>query len=193
MTFSLGMANVSVLGNLNPYIVSPEWLISNEILETSEFHLAFGAVVDGVRFRSGKTEWQVDNKSLQIFSIDNCGGLAAKVLRKLPHTPVRAIGLNFDYSFDGVLAGIEPNLGDEFQDSGMEFEVRKWSGVLHNNDDGSRVEMTVVAGSQGVSVGFNHHMASVKVDELIKFAESFSEKEAYSKQLIKTILKEDVK
>lgn len=191
VTFSLEMANATIRGNFNPYIVSPEWLAATGIWEQDEVQLAFGAVAGGVRFRSGQDEWLVDNQSLQISSIENCGILAASVLRSLPHTPVVAIGLNLEYSCSDASPNISPNLGEGFElPVDMNFEVKKWSGIVHQ--DGNRVEMTVVVGSAGLNVGFNHHFATRDVKELIKFAESFDEKKTVSETMINDILKDKV-
>ena len=180
-------------GHFNPYVVSPEWLAENDIWKDEKIQLAFGTVAGGVRFRSVKSDWQVDSNSLQVSSVDDCGQLAAKVLRKLPHTPVHAVGMNFEYSSSETLSSIEPSLGADFELPGnLSFEVTKWTGVIHK--EGNRIEMTVVVGTEGTTnVGFNHHLAATNVEEILAFAESYEEKKSTSDQMIFDVLRKKIK
>ena len=192
MALSLVMANTTIRGHFNPYIVSPEWLAENNIWKSEEIQLAFGSVIDGIRFRSGESDWQVNSNSLQISSLGNCGQLAAEVLKALPHTPVLAVGINFEYSSLEELSKVSPNLGAGFEPpDSLSFEIKKWTGVVHK--ESNRIEMTVVVGSQGANVSFNHHLAATRVDDILAFTESYQEKKLISDQMILDVLKEKVK
>lgn len=191
MGLKLESANTVIRGNFNPFIFSPEWLKAQGIWDTGEVHLALGAVVDGIRFRSpdSRVEWQVDNKSMAITSVSDSALLAGRVLRALPHTPVSAIGVNFTYASEKWDSPTVPLLGEKsLTDLPQKWnpEIMSWSGVFHLED--IRIAMTVACGSEGISVTFNHHKSVVSATEAAAIADRFAMFRGESEKMISEIL-----
>jgi hypothetical protein len=154
---NLASANVILVGNFNPYIISPEWLSQQEIWKPDKIQLSLGALTqEGVEFRGDGTEWLVSSDRMMISSVlENCGNLAKKIIATLPHTPMVAVGSNFTFHeanepFTKVLQSIKTHVGD--QDNPQLF---RWGTILHVDD--VRVEMSFVSGEQGTTVNFNYH------------------------------------
>ena len=91
-----------VLGRFNPHIISPPWLAQEKIIvegETVEAEIAVAGRAVAFRFKTGDLAWHVDYNQLIISTekIADTAAIAAKVVEKLPHTPLAAIGSNFRY------------------------------------------------------------------------------------------------
>lgn len=189
MPLSLESANIVLLGNFNPYIVSPEWLTEFGIWKARDIHLALGALrQDGVNFLGGGTEWYVSSDQLRIDSLkDNCGEMAVKILEELPHTPVTAVGSNFVFQdetpsmihpvFDSIRECIHPELKPQ---------LLRWGTLIHKEN--ARVDMTIVTGDQGTTVSINHHRQVTSTEGAKKAASLFLADKRESEILLQQLL-----
>lgn len=110
MAFHFKNASCVVLGTFNMYIIHPRWLARHEIIDKgAEVGIQTNLTEPGFRFLlpKHKTTWTVAPDRIVIESDDptvDCGRLVAAVLRKLPETPLRAIGNNAVYEADSAEA-----------------------------------------------------------------------------------------
>jgi len=102
VAFRFQKANCVVVGTFNMYIVHPKWLVKHEIIEQGEVAIQFNLAQPGFRFVPAKhnVAWTVAPERVVIESEApemDCGARVAAVLRKLPETPLFAIGNNVVY------------------------------------------------------------------------------------------------
>ncbi len=189
----LESANVVLNGNFNPYIVSPEWLAEQGIWQADEVHLELGAIKkDGVQFRGDGTDWFVSSDRLVVASTTaDCGEIAGKVLRVLPHTPMIAVGCNFVYQESSpdvvypVFDAIKKIAADE-----TSLKLFRWGIVLHQED--TRVDVSLIGGDQGTTISFNHHrQANTTVDAKIA-ANRFVANKKTSQELLQKLFNQEV-
>ncbi len=180
----LETANIVVVGNFNPYLISPEWLSSRKIWSSDDIHLALGALrKDGVQFRGGGVEWFVSSDRLIIDSKSvNCGVLAALVLDELPHTPLSAVGMNYTFSADEPLVS---SISEAITQTIAGSKIVRWGAVLHDSE--SRTEVTCVTGSEGITFSVNQHRMARTATEAIEAAKKFDSDRDRSQELVKNI------
>ena len=103
MAFQFDKASCIVVGTFNMYIFHPQWLVQREVIpEGTELGIETNLTQPGFRFRLAKFQaaLHVAPTQLVVESVDrnfDCGGVVAKVLAKLPETPVFALGNNAFY------------------------------------------------------------------------------------------------
>lgn len=103
MAFKFEKASCTVIGTFNMYILHPQWLAKNEIIEAGmEVEIETNLTQPGFRFRFSvnKSLWNVTPNRLSIESQDSetdCGQMVAKILKVLPETPLYAMGNNVHY------------------------------------------------------------------------------------------------
>lgn len=192
MGLVLENANTLARGHFNPHIITPEWLHDHKVWQDDAFEINFGALSRGITFHAKDLEWQVDFDHLIVTSASHdCGSLVAEVIELLPHTPVRAIGNNFNYSCSAadwanrpvpMLGRLGPN---EFSEVGDCDQVR-WVGVF--SKDRVRIEITVTIGQAAVAVIINHHRATHNSEAALDASRKFNHDRDVSEKLIETIL-----
>ncbi len=98
-------ANTVLLGGFNPHIIQPSWLVEQEVAadNTEEtgvsVQINIGGGAQPIRFNLGGFEWEVGLTRLKISSDEGCdpSHIIKKLLELLPHTPIRAVGHNFQF------------------------------------------------------------------------------------------------
>jgi hypothetical protein len=197
---SLETAQTLALGHFNPHIITPEWLVKNKVCDDAEVELRFGPVLGpGLAFRFKEVQWLIDFQMLSVSSRkENCGDLVAKVVGRLPHTPVRAVGNNFNYACVKKDWGASPlpMIGDR-RFGGLEevgrVEQSRWACVIRNDD--VRIEVTVaevVEAETGMAVLFNFHRDTKSAKEAVKAAKCFAKDCRLSKDLLGRIIRQQV-
>ena len=196
MPLSLDKANTVARGHFNPHIIHPLWLAQQEVWDQLDTEVAFGALTRGLAFRGKDIEWEVDFDHLIVSSlVHDCGAIVGRVLTKLPHTPIRAIGNNFTYgaSLEEWDPDFVPTLGgrgpSEFEQIGNPDQVR-WSGTFTRQD--SQVEVSVAYGLGGVAVLFNHHRPISTPEQAVAAANEFSRDKAASEHLLRNLFAQEV-
>ena len=185
----LESANIVLLGNFNPYLISPEWLSKQGIWTVKDVQLALGAFKqDGVQFRSTGTDWHVSSDRLVIASTTlDCGELASKVLSELPHTPMAAVGTNF--VFQDISERTQYPVFDRIRETipkELNSQLLRWGAVLHESE--VRIEIAFISGDQGTTISFSHHRTTGSTDEARHAAERFNADKSKSISLIDQIL-----
>ena len=111
MAFQFDKASCIVVGTFNMYIFHPQWLVQREVIdEGTEIGIETNLTQPGFRFRLPKFQatLHVAPTQLVVESLDpnfDCGEVVAKVLAKLPETPVFALGNNAFYKADPLRIG----------------------------------------------------------------------------------------
>lgn len=181
-------ANIVLVGNFNPYIISPEWLSEEGVWSCDEIHFALGAIKrDGVQFRGGGVQWFVSSERMEIASQEaDCGALAERVLERLPHTPMLAVGDNFGIQCDAIAAAsVFESISKLLPD--LSTETTRWVATMHDN--GVRIEVTFVNGSEGTSAAVNFHRITRSAAKAREAVRNFSSDKERALQLISSISK----
>lgn len=94
---------VVVVGSFNPPIFTPDWLANHNLIGNEDADKARqGAIVITRQLSRFETDWFIFQVTEEQFSITSNGALTPSIkdlaigaLSLLPHTPVRAVGVNF--------------------------------------------------------------------------------------------------
>jgi hypothetical protein len=79
VTLRLEDAQTLAIGPFNPHIITPDWLVKNEVCEEEEVEMRFAPMSQGTAFNFKKVKWQIDYRSLMVSSGEkNCGNLLAR-------------------------------------------------------------------------------------------------------------------
>jgi hypothetical protein len=157
----LEQAQTVAIGAFNPYVITPGWLVKYGICtRDGEVNIRMVPLGEGATFEFGPVQWQVDGQRLSVSSADrsiDCGQLVSRVLTLLPHTPVQAMGHNFQFTATKAEWGArpEPRLGKKGLEELEGAEQVRWSGVFRRED--ARLEVTLAHESGLVAVLFNFH------------------------------------
>ena len=196
MPLSLESAQTLAIGWFNPHIVTPEWLVNNEVCEDAEVEVRFIPLSQGVAFSFKDVQWQIDSRLLMASSRkENCGGLISKIIKLLPHTPIRAVGNNFHYaaSREDWNESPLPTLGDSRYSGVDEFgkvEQTRWGCVFRKDD--VRVEVTVAEDEPGMAVLFNFHRETKNAEEASKAAQHFEDDRRWSQDMLRRLSGQEV-
>lgn len=101
-------SSVVAVGHFNPAILTPGWLVGQGLLDNgqAEMDQVVGPTGFATRFKMQRLVW---GASLDRFFVDaenpteefdEPARLMQRILERLPHTPLRAIGLNFTFEAD---------------------------------------------------------------------------------------------
>ena len=154
------------------------------------------------RFKTGDFSWLVDYNRLVIStekSVDTAA-IAAKVVEKLPHTPLTAIGNNFRFrsslsQWKGRLPRLDDFGFDKLNGHG-DVQSVSWKGSI-SRADGVMVNTEVIVEpaqslSPTVSVNVNCHREADDVDSVIAAANKFEEDRKSITAFLETLLREKV-
>jgi hypothetical protein len=185
---SLDLAQIVAIGPFNPHIVEPGWLCKQGICDEAEFG-GFDIIrnaddADEV-FQFGKEEWLVNFSRLSISTDAFEAGVKAaeaiiKVLQKLPHTPVRAVGHNFHFSCRLSELGDRsipmPKLGDSAKPivEGFQLNQSRWGGGYEGPN--SRIEVTfTIAMPEGIGIVVFNHERQIKSGDSVAAIQAVKE------------------
>jgi hypothetical protein len=170
------------LGAFNPAIPTPHWLAQQGILEHGTFELGTVLTQTGVatRFRRGKLVWMVTLDRLLVETADDGErerplALTTEILKALPHTPIRAIGVNFDF----VLG--EPSDAVQTMLQGIDFGALPGtraetdvSLVQADAATGTQVKLQLINSKGETRAAFNFHSDLPSAAAAIKYLEGAS-------------------
>ena len=153
---SLDLAQTVIIGRFNPYIVTPSWLVDQNVCAAGngDFPSLEEQYDDSEAFNLGGYEWEVSFEKLAVSAAivgRDCGSMAGRVLAELPHTPVDAVGNNFIFVCDAKIWGERP--GPRLGAAGADPQPAesRWIGLYrHPNDLSVEVDLTVVPGQIAV-------------------------------------------
>ncbi len=189
---NLVTAKIVLLGNFNPYIVTPQWLKKLSIWESPDTRLSSGSHArDSIQFRGGGTEWQVATDRLVIVSTpEQCGKLAKDVLDALPHTPMSAVLSSFSVDLPTEeAAGVQPIFSGIAGKLPSESKpvLNRWGVVLHEDD--VRIDLMFVLGDQGASASVNQRRTTPDADTSQAAAAQFVSDHQKALQLVEHVLR----
>jgi hypothetical protein len=149
-----------VVGHFNPHIIAPDWLVREGIVPQADTQVSVsvGEAVTGfqLQFSTGHFSWLVDNSRLMIMAniFDDTSRLAAEVLSRLHHTPVRAVGNNFTYAsgiseWRGQLPAFPHFQLDAPEAIKLQFSLNRGSGAI--------LRFAIDRSAQEVSIELNYH------------------------------------
>lgn len=96
LTPELPRQNVTVVGAFNPAIIQPNWVRRFVPVLDGELSTFLDAAGGLPLHQAGSLYWQVTPEKLVVYGpISQAGAAAAQILVRLPHTPLRASGVNF--------------------------------------------------------------------------------------------------
>jgi len=204
MGVKLDAIDTVVAGRFNPHIISPPWLAKEGIIaegETVEAQIGVVGRAVVFRFKTGDFIWQVDYNRLVVSAekIADTASVVAKVIEKLPHTPITAFGNNFHYScnlseWKGCLPRLE-NVGmDQLKEYG-DVQSMGWKASISQADSVTvNVEMSIepTESPPKVSVNLNYHRQVNAAADLVTAAQRFEEDRKASATLLESLLREKV-
>ena len=193
------------VGRFNPHIVSPQWLVKEGVISsavTVETKIAISNRTVAFRFTTGHLSWQVDYGRLVVSTetTSDTAAIVAKVVQKLPHTPLTAIGNNFRYGCNSAdWKGRLPKLDDVGADQLVQYgEVQtvSWNASI-NRPDGSTVNVEVSVDptelpSPMLTVSVNYHRQVGNAEDLVAAAQRFEEDQRASATFLESLLREKV-
>jgi hypothetical protein len=193
---NLEAAQTLARGPFNPYIIKPEWLVSNRVCEDDEVEIRFSPLSQGVAFSLKEVKWEIDFRHLSVESLkSNCGELVAQVIDLLPHTPIRAIANNFNYACSKEEWGSSPlpmlgkSAAGPFSGLGQ-VEQTRW--VCVSKVDGVKVDVTVADDESGVAVLFNFSRETKDAEESRAAAMRFEQDKQWSAALLRQLVAQEV-
>jgi len=196
----LTQSSCVVAGSWNPAILQPAWMVKQGILPNGGGKIELAAPIGQptpmplvARYTLADLSWVAQPMSLEVQPAAegaNPGLFVASVLEKLSHTPIRAVGNNFN--FDPGTAGVK--LLDVFHCAGWDRlrgsaeEVGSRVGVRLSHDTGV-VNVTVVSSATAVTeLQFNFHREMVEVSEAIEAARKWADDSNAAKALAARIV-----
>jgi hypothetical protein len=184
-------AQTLAIGPFNPHIITPHWLVTNNVCGDAEVEVLFAPMSQGAAFNFKNVKWQVDARSLMVSSGEqDCGDLVASVMQLLHHTPVRAVGNNFHYACGKDQWGQSPlpMLGTKGRNELAVFgtvDQLRWAVVFFK--DSVRIEVTVAQSEDGVAVLFNFHRETKNSQEAQAAAKCFDTDKKTTREMLKGI------
>lgn len=170
------------LGAFNPAIPTPHWLARQKILEHGQYELGTLLTQTGAatRFRRGNLIWMVTLDRLVVETSDEVErerplALTTEILKALPHTPVQAVGVNFDFLLD------EPSEAVKSMMRGIDFgaipgtrAMTSVSAVQADAATGTQIKVRLVNSKGETRATFNFHSDLPSADAAIKYLENAS-------------------
>ncbi len=195
-TLEIFSSSIVVVGNFNPAIFSPDWLVRNKLIGEGDADATRGEDQKKRTIVSGQvTAFEADWFALQVldnkFTLTNKSALspalkdlAVGVFQLVPHTPVAAVGLNFMGHFKLTTTDEFHRVGDVLapKDIWKDLYPDEMSGVADltiriqhgTRDKGAETNdekrISVQPSDKikgGIYLGYNdHHDVSVMKDDL---------------------------
>ena len=159
-------SNIVLVGGFNPHIIEPMWLSRNDVVaeKSDEFEteIQFGPGAPHLmRFTLDGLRWEVALDRLLVGS-DEARSPAewlSRLLDMLPHTPLRAVGINFKLRCDRVDWPIElPSLPNQTAADPLIGEIVTSSAVTHGRlEDETQLKLVLTASGSEVVLHGNFH------------------------------------
>lgn len=165
----LETANIVLLGGFNPHIIEPHWLnkvgVCSDENDRYETEVLVGTGPQLTRFLAGGLWWEVSFEKLVVAvkaGITSAGSPVAscrRLLQTLPHTPIRAMGTNFNFKFDkDAWDGPTPSIDEIEGLVASDGEIQSRTTVIRSlREDGARVLFQLAVGVDSVSFDANFH------------------------------------
>lgn len=174
-------ATVAV-GAFNPAIPTPHWLAQQKILEpgTYEHGTLLTHTGAATRFRRGNLTWMVTLDRLVVETVAEAErerplALTIEILKALPHTPVRAVGVNFDFILREPADTVQAMMGGiDFGDLPGARAITDVSVVHADAAKGTQLKVQLVQTKGETRAAFNFHSDLSSAAAAIEYLESAS-------------------
>lgn len=175
MAMILRNSNIVLLGGFNSDIIQPVWLIDQGIVKQKADEFKVGIVLsDGPRqfkFELDEMKWEVSHDRVLVGSSkkQSPAPWLKRMLEKLPHTPIRAVGVNFKFACASTECILPlKRLSDDDAVAEKIGTVTASQLITRSaRDDGTQLIVTLTASESEHVVDFNFHHA-VNSAELAK-------------------------
>lgn len=166
-----------VAGFLNPAIINPKWMVEQKLLPDGDVEIQMDVMGGGSAFLFAGATWRCSLTRLEVSSEDpaiDVGGYVAPVFELLTHTPVKAIGNNFEFevpaeSRDGLYRMLESPLEAKMNAGPNKVTGKRPQFTLAHGDAAINVQLD--AGNAAVAkCSLNFHRAIVRADEVVRHA-----------------------
>lgn len=203
MSVKLHDIDAVVIGRFNPHIITPPWLVKEQIIadgQPVEAKIAIAGRTIAFQFATGEYTWNVDYNRLIVGTAKpngNVAAIVAKVVEKLPHTPLTAFGNNFRYgcsltNWKGRLPKLNEAGPDNLKTYGEVHEVA-WKASFGYSDNltvNVQLNLELTKPSPSVSVSFNFHRQVANAAALIDAANQFDDDRKRCEELLNSLLQE---
>lgn len=175
-------ATTVALGAFNPAIPTPHWLAQQKILEPGKFELAPILMQSEVatKYRRGSLIWVVTLDRLVAETSaeeerDRPLVLTTAILKALPHTPVRAVGVNFEFVLDEPSDAVQSMVrGVGFGELPGTRSVTDVSVVHVDAASGTQLKVQLVDSGGETRASFNFHCDLLSAADAIEYLEGAS-------------------
>jgi len=160
-------SNIVLLGGFNPHIIEPTWLSRHDVVEENadefarEILFSPGAQQQMMRFHLDGLRWEVALDRILIGSSEarSPAPWFVNLLQLLPHTPIRAVGINFKLQSErGEWPADVPSLPHQEAAGSLIGEVITSTAMTRGRlDDGTQVNLTLKATQTEVVLDANFH------------------------------------
>lgn len=169
-------SNIVLLGGFNPHIIEPTWLSRHGVVaeKSDEFmtEIQFGPrASQTMRFNLDGLAWEVTLERVLVGSdkVSSPAQWLIRLLDLLPHTPVRAVGINFKLQCDRAEWPIElPALPGQQAADSLIGEIKTSTAVTRAQlHDGTQVNLTLHATQSTVTLDANFHRGLGNSDAML--------------------------
>ncbi len=173
-------SNIVLVGGFNPNIIVPAWLNRqkvvderpDEVLVETLFEHGISQFSPGapkmIRFKLDGERWEVSFDRVLIGSntAQSPADKFTKLLELLPHTPVRAVGINFKLRCDRTSWKSDvPQLPNQDRAQNLVGKVISSTAVTRGSlDDGTQINLTLSATEAEVTLDANFHKGLKRSD-----------------------------
>ena len=201
-----GSTSLVLLGIWNPAILNPDWLArhafgkkeTNEVPVTLEFTPFPGLpprlTIEGIVIQPGRTRvvitlpQQVGNEEL-----DKAERVAGALFRELPHTPIQAVGQNFEF-IESAPAEEQLRIFDSANDlpgkCDFRFDTTSQRLVVTIEFEGRTLNLTRTIANGQLTVSFNFHYvvtSAVAAAEKITGNHSLKQNQQHALKIIRSL------
>lgn len=166
MPFELAGRNITVAGEFNSAIIQPRWLVAQGLLGDGQVEVLISDSPGMPRvFKFQGFKWEVGRDRLVLTCVEakhsDPGCEIAKILGKLPHTPITGLGHNFLFESHDVQDILIPRIGESNGEAianqlGQKLNHTDCTVAMSSSDD-SRLRVRVVSDSVKQTIDLNFH------------------------------------
>ena len=173
MPFKLVNRNIVVIGEFNAAIIKPAWLVKQKIFGDGPVEVRLRENPGAHLFKFHDLEWLVGHDRLVIRSLPHVtvdvGAKVARILLDLPHTPVTAIGHNFQFESATVETALDARLGERIAKDialtvGEGLRQATWQAVVSTGDR-TTLTLRIVTEKAKQLIDLNFHSEAVSAEE----------------------------
>ena len=196
--------NIVLVGGFNPHIIEPAWLMKEGVVDEKreKFSLDWQfETMTGAGFRSrfvlDGLQWEVGLERLKLASKGDPSPAPwiERLLEKLPHTPVRAVGHNFQFQCPrSEWSGFVPSLPEEESLPDILGKAAFNRFITRSNlPDGTQITLTLTFSEKIVVIGANFHRGVKGIEMALEHIRNLEDDRNNMTEVVETISKQCIK